>query len=147
MAKKSDFNFEYEWNGRKLFVVSLKQNNRNNFKIYFESLEQKARKKFIAIIKMMTDELGINISNEQKFKWLKKKYKGIGEVKIHNPGHRFLLTYYTYEKDFLILLLGFPKRDTQATKKVKQHYDKAKKLRNLILEDENELKKKLRKFL
>jgi len=141
-----DFDFDYELRGEKLIIVSFKYDNKNHFRKYFDKIQPSAKKTFINIVTLMKDEVGFNISNRRKFEWLKDYYKQ-GEIKTHDPGHRFSLTNYHYEKLFMILVLGFLKRGNKAQLHIRESYEKTDRFIKMMMEDENELRKKLRKFL
>jgi len=146
MSKEIMFDFEYEARGKKLVIVSLNLNGKNNYRVYFKKLEEPAKKRFLKITERMANHLGFEVQNRSTFEWL-KGYNKLGEIKTHNPGHRILVTNFYCIENFMILLLGFPKRSNESGIIIRNQYKKAEEYIKIIREDEDDLRKKLRTVL
>ena len=142
MSSLNRYEFEVVGEFQLYTIVSVAVRNRNYFQRFHSTLNRISRHKLAVLLGRIGDEVGLELNNPEKLKYLATY--GLWELKLNNPGFRLLMMQYG---TLLILLNGFPKRSTKATKIIRNQYELGKKLRDLIKEDEDELKAALESIL
>ena len=141
------FDFEYEYSGQLVTVLSLKTNGNNRFRDFFSGIDNKTKSKLLARIETFSNTLGFQIRNKNIFKKL-SGYKNIYEIILKDPvSIRILATRYDLDSNnTLILLLGLYKTSEKSQTKHRNKYSQAEHLAKQIKENKDELEQKLRRI-
>lgn len=142
------YSFEYEGYGKKIIVVSLLIDGKNEFRDYLESLNENTKTRLLARISKIANDYGFEIRNSQLFEKL-TNYNNVFEIKLYSPAsHRILCSRWEIEREgILCLLLGFPKKSEKSTRVHRQFYKKAETIIQEITKEKSKTDEKLRNIL